>query len=170
MVFFLILVFTHFPAIRSFVGCAKFLMDKYYSNLYYSKVGGVTIEDMNALEMLFLAKIDFDLLVDIKTYSDFDLFLTQMYQTVRAQTFSFRHFCFLCLSCLHPPLSNDTPHRCTCHCHFRNSAKNWFRKTSPEVFRETRRGFLVGSIDRKNYRCCCCCNHLCIYEKKKINE
>ena len=42
---------------------AKFYDEKYYTNQYYAKVGGVSLKEFNGLEMEFLAMIDYKLYV-----------------------------------------------------------------------------------------------------------
>jgi len=42
----------------------KFLEDKYYKNEYYARVGGVSIKELNSLELEFLSLIDFNLFVN----------------------------------------------------------------------------------------------------------
>ncbi len=39
----------------------KFFCDKYYTNLYYSHVAGVELNEMNELETEFLSLIDYNL-------------------------------------------------------------------------------------------------------------
>ena len=42
----------------------KFLEDKYYKNEYYAKVGGVSLKELNCLEVEFLYLIDFNLFIN----------------------------------------------------------------------------------------------------------
>jgi len=46
----------------------KFFDDHYYNNAYYAKVGGVTCEEMNSLEVEFLFMLNFHLFVSTRTY------------------------------------------------------------------------------------------------------
>merc|ERR1711998_541875 len=39
----------------------KFLDDLYYNNVYYAKIGGIPTSEMNALELEFLFRLNFDL-------------------------------------------------------------------------------------------------------------
>lgn len=50
---------------------SKFFDDLYYNNAFYSKIGGVTLQELNALEVEFLALIAFDLYVPSKIYKRF---------------------------------------------------------------------------------------------------
>jgi len=47
---------------------AKFFDDHYYNNAYYAKVGGVTCDEMNSLEVEFLFMLNFHLFVSTRTY------------------------------------------------------------------------------------------------------
>ena len=50
---------------------AKFFDDQYYNNAYYAKVGGVPMQEINALEVEFLFMCNFDLFVTRKKYEDY---------------------------------------------------------------------------------------------------
>lgn len=62
----------HRTILASIVVAIKFLEDKYYSNLYYGKVGGVRLDQMNALESEFIDCLDFSLYVDTKLYEKYE--------------------------------------------------------------------------------------------------
>jgi hypothetical protein len=47
---------------------AKFFDEKYFTNEYYSKVGGVTLKEFNSLEIEFLNMINYRLYVDDKVF------------------------------------------------------------------------------------------------------
>lgn len=47
---------------------AKFHDDVYYSNSYYSKVGGLSLKEVNALEAKFLKMLDWRVNVDLEEY------------------------------------------------------------------------------------------------------
>ena len=47
---------------------AKFYDEKYFTNEYYSKVGGITLKEFNLLEIEFLHMIDYRLFVDEKLF------------------------------------------------------------------------------------------------------
>ncbi|KAA6396234.1 MAG: putative Cyclin [Streblomastix strix] len=57
---------------RLFVIClslsAKFIGDHYYRNSYYAQVAGITVAEFNSLELEFLFKIDFALLIEVESY------------------------------------------------------------------------------------------------------
>ena len=42
---------------------AKFFDDVYYTNAFYAEVGGISVEELNVLEVDFLCKIRFNLFV-----------------------------------------------------------------------------------------------------------
>ena len=53
----------------------KYNEDDYFSNIFYSKVGGVSITELNHLEYEFLSLIDFDLYVDDDLYSKYSNYI-----------------------------------------------------------------------------------------------
>jgi len=53
----------------SVVLATKFLDDRYYSNAYYAKVGGLSLKELNALEKRFLQMLDWRLLVRPEEYT-----------------------------------------------------------------------------------------------------
>lgn len=55
----------------SIMSSAKFFDDQYYNNAYYGKVGGVPTREVNALEIEFLALINFDLYIQEAEYQTF---------------------------------------------------------------------------------------------------
>ena len=46
----------------------KYLDDIYYKNEYYAKVGGVSKDELNLLEIVFLDMIEFELYVPSSVY------------------------------------------------------------------------------------------------------
>ncbi|KAL1802311.1 hypothetical protein ACET3Z_030958 [Daucus carota] len=60
---------VHRLLITSIVLAAKYVEDECYSNAYYAKVGGVSKEEMNRMEMKFLVSIDFRLHVTLETFN-----------------------------------------------------------------------------------------------------
>lgn len=50
---------------------AKFFDDHYYNNVYFAKVGGVLVQELNHLEMYFLFISDFSLAVSPETYRNY---------------------------------------------------------------------------------------------------
>jgi hypothetical protein len=49
----------------------KFNEDDYYSNNYYAKIGGVSLQEANCLECEFLKLIQFDLYVKTELYDKY---------------------------------------------------------------------------------------------------
>ncbi|XP_072984759.1 cyclin-P3-1-like [Typha latifolia] len=64
---------VHRLLITSVVLAAKFIDDAFFNNAYYAKVGGVSIGEMNRLELNFLFCIDFRLQVNIGTFGKYCL-------------------------------------------------------------------------------------------------
>ena len=50
---------------------AKFFDDKYYNNNYFAKAGGVTNEEINNYERVFLQLINFNLFVGSNLYYNY---------------------------------------------------------------------------------------------------
>jgi hypothetical protein len=50
----------------------KYNEDKYYSNLYYSKIGGLKLHKLNKLESEFLLGMAFKLFIDDKVYKQYE--------------------------------------------------------------------------------------------------
>lgn len=46
----------------------KYNEDDYYSNVFYSKVGGITLSEINDLELAFLSGIDYSLYISNKEF------------------------------------------------------------------------------------------------------
>ena len=45
--------------------------DKYYTNRYYSKIGGMDLRQLNEMEMELLLNINFDLYIEDKVYDKY---------------------------------------------------------------------------------------------------
>lgn len=58
----------HRLLLASIVVAAKFHDDSFYSNRYYSNVGGVQLQEMNRLEMRFLELLEWHIRVDPEEY------------------------------------------------------------------------------------------------------
>jgi hypothetical protein len=56
----------------SVVVASKFCDDFFETNTFYSRVGGISVEEMNSLELEFLARLGFDLYVDDAEYQSYD--------------------------------------------------------------------------------------------------
>ncbi|XP_020213271.1 cyclin-P3-1 [Cajanus cajan] len=59
---------AHRLLITSVMLATKFLDDKYYSNAYYAKIGGVSTEEMNRMEIEFLFNLEFRLFVTTELF------------------------------------------------------------------------------------------------------
>ncbi|KAK6233126.1 hypothetical protein SCA6_003199 [Theobroma cacao] len=64
---------VHRLLITSFMVAAKFIDDQCYNNAYYAKVGGVSTEEMNELEMKLLFSLDFRLHVTTEVFNKYCL-------------------------------------------------------------------------------------------------
>ncbi|XP_022719772.1 cyclin-P3-1-like [Durio zibethinus] len=64
---------VHRLLITSVMVAAKFMDDQCYNNAYYAKVGGVSTEEMNGLEMKFLFSLDFRLHVTTEVFNKYCL-------------------------------------------------------------------------------------------------
>ncbi|CCF60696.1 hypothetical protein KAFR_0L00880 [Kazachstania africana CBS 2517] len=59
----------------------KFLSDFFYSNSRYAKVGGISLKELNYLELQFLILCDFNLLISIEEYERYANLLYRFYKT-----------------------------------------------------------------------------------------
>ncbi|CAD5335555.1 unnamed protein product [Arabidopsis thaliana] len=66
---------VHRLIITSVLVSAKFMDDLSYNNGYYAKVGGISREEMNMLELDFLFGIGFELNVTVSTFNNYCCFL-----------------------------------------------------------------------------------------------
>ncbi|KAK2972483.1 hypothetical protein RJ640_017655 [Escallonia rubra] len=66
---------AHRLIITSVMLAAKYIDDECYNNVYYAKIGGISIAEMNRLEMKFLVGMDFRLHVPVEM---FDNYCTQL--------------------------------------------------------------------------------------------
>jgi hypothetical protein len=55
----------------------KYNEDDFYSNLYYSKVGGISISEINILENEFLKLIYFKLWIDLIEFDKYRIYLNK---------------------------------------------------------------------------------------------
>ncbi|MCO5580778.1 hypothetical protein L7F22_034649 [Adiantum nelumboides] len=62
---------VHRLLITSVMVAAKFLDDSYYNNAYYGKVGGVSTQEMNRLELEFLFRLGFRLHVTLQVFDSY---------------------------------------------------------------------------------------------------
>jgi hypothetical protein len=57
--------------LTSVMVAAKFLDDMYYSNKHWAQIGGLSLKDVNSLEMIFLFRLNFDLQMTRETYEEY---------------------------------------------------------------------------------------------------
>ena len=69
----------HLCFLMSLVIATKFNEDINFKNNYYAKIGGITLEKLNRLEMIFLNTIDFSLFVTKEEYNHFSNYLNNYY-------------------------------------------------------------------------------------------
>jgi len=50
--------------------------DDYFDNNFYAKVGGLTLQELNFLEVQFLLESNFAMWVDIEIYNKYKTYLT----------------------------------------------------------------------------------------------
>lgn len=62
---------VHRILITSVMLAVKFFDDHYYPNSYYAKIGGVSTNEMNLLELEFLRFVSFSLYVDPREYEEY---------------------------------------------------------------------------------------------------
>jgi hypothetical protein len=55
----------------SLIMAIKYNEDEYYDNKFYAKVGGVTLKEMNILEISFLKLIDFKLYISEEIFETY---------------------------------------------------------------------------------------------------
>lgn len=66
---------VHRLFITAIVVATKFQDDKYFSNAYYSRVGGVAVKELNMLEVRFLKLVGFNLCVTPEEYENYRWFV-----------------------------------------------------------------------------------------------
>ena len=59
----------------SLMASIKYNEEKFYSNIFYAKIGGVEVKQLNLLEYEFFIGINFDLFVDTKMYQKYEMTL-----------------------------------------------------------------------------------------------
>jgi len=67
---------VHRLFLAAVITAIKFNEDDFYSNSFYSKIGGVSINELNNLEDEFLRLINFNLWVEEDLYRKYKLSLT----------------------------------------------------------------------------------------------
>lgn len=68
---------VHRLLITSVLLAAKGRDDTYYSNAYYSAIGGISNAEINKLEVAFLLLVDFNLFISPETYEQYKTYLLQ---------------------------------------------------------------------------------------------
>ncbi|XAR49115.1 hypothetical protein NMG60_11032185 [Bertholletia excelsa] len=68
---------VHRLLITSSMLADKFHEDECYNNAYYAKVGGVSTQEINRLELEFLSSIEFSLHVTVETFNSYCSFLEE---------------------------------------------------------------------------------------------
>ena len=70
------LILTNINIHRLLLSCfllsIKFNEDDYYSNEYYAKVGGISLDELNKLEETILSLLDFSLFIDDELYDNYE--------------------------------------------------------------------------------------------------
>jgi hypothetical protein len=63
--------------LTSILTAIKFNEDDFYSNTYYAKVGGISLQEINNLENEFLTLINFNLWIDYEIFQKYQNYLEQ---------------------------------------------------------------------------------------------
>jgi len=66
----------HRILISSIIMAIKINEDDYYSNNYYSKVGGIAVKELNAIEYDFVRLIRYNLFVNQEIYEKYKIFIS----------------------------------------------------------------------------------------------
>ena len=61
----------HKMILAAFILAIKYNQDCYYSMIYYSKIGGITLSELNNLESEFLILIGYNLFIQVKLYDKY---------------------------------------------------------------------------------------------------
>ncbi|KAH3761875.1 cyclin p1 [Pelomyxa schiedti] len=79
---------TYFNVHRLFITCIvlanKYLEDRVFNNVFYSKVGGISLTDLNRMEKTLLNLLKFDLYVDVQQYSRYLALVTSCSSSVES--------------------------------------------------------------------------------------
>lgn len=67
----------HRLILSSIIIAIKYNEDDYYSNTYYAKVGGISLEELNKLEYEMLQLLDFNTYIDDQFYEKYEMQLIQ---------------------------------------------------------------------------------------------
>lgn len=58
--------------------CCKFYEDNYYDNKWWSSIGGISLLEINNLELQYCALIQFKLYIDSEEYKKYELFINSV--------------------------------------------------------------------------------------------
>jgi len=76
------IIFNNFTAHRILFSCTilaiKYLEDYYYSNSHYAKIGGLTLSEINKLEINTLKLLNFNAFVSFEEYQIYNLTLNKI--------------------------------------------------------------------------------------------
>ena len=61
--------------LTAILSAIKYNEDDFYSNTYYAKVGGISLQEINNLESEFLSLINFNLWIDLEIYTKYQNYL-----------------------------------------------------------------------------------------------
>lgn len=78
----------HRVMLTGLVIAAKFFEDKFYTNSYYARVGGINTVELNKLELRFLTDVNFTLYVSEDEYTSYFDRLMMMYTGSTPEHFS----------------------------------------------------------------------------------
>jgi len=63
--------------LTSILSAIKFNEDEYYTNEYFAKVGGISLKELNALEVEFLQLINFCLYVEKSLFIKYNSYIEE---------------------------------------------------------------------------------------------
>ena len=66
---------VHRQLMTSIVVASKFCDDFFETNSFYARVGGISLEEMNSLELEFLARMNFDLVISDTEFVSYENFI-----------------------------------------------------------------------------------------------
>eukprot|EP00831_Metopus_contortus_P028320 TRINITY_DN23569_c0_g2_i6.p1 TRINITY_DN23569_c0_g2~~TRINITY_DN23569_c0_g2_i6.p1 ORF type:complete len:184 (+),score=19.81 TRINITY_DN23569_c0_g2_i6:268-819(+) len=77
---------VHRTILAAMVVAIKFHDDQYFDNVFYSQLGGVTLGELNFLEVQMLFLLRFNLVVDTETFAHYSHVLSSHYSQILATT------------------------------------------------------------------------------------
>ena len=66
---------VHRLLLTATVVAIKFNEDHFYSNDFYAKIGGITLQEMNQMEQYFCSKMEFNFFVEVKLFDRYSTYL-----------------------------------------------------------------------------------------------